>query len=113
MLIVFIVASQGISTLTKHTHRRRLSETPHAHLQTHDILRLHTDAERHESSRDGLFQRVVLVQPTVRVEGERVCPAGRVHVRLIEVGNDQCVLGQMVAPQRHWLGGHVCNGCCG
>ena len=33
MITIFIVASHGISTLTKHIHRRKLSETPHGHLE--------------------------------------------------------------------------------
>ena len=44
----------------------------------------HTNREGHE--RRVLLQLVVLVQPTVRSEFERISPDRRVHVTLVEVG---------------------------
>ena len=45
--------------------------------------RSHTDTEGHESR--VVLQLVVLVQPTIRVERERIFPDRRVHVTLVDV----------------------------
>ena len=64
-----------------------------------------TDREGNES-RIVLYS-VVLVQPTIRIEGERIFQDHWVHVTPVEIGNDQSAFGQIVASGRDRLADHV------
>ena len=64
-----------------------------------------TDREGNESR--VVLYRVVLVQPTIRLEGERIFPDHWIHVTLVEVGKDQSTFGQIVTSERDRLADHV------
>ena len=64
-----------------------------------------TDREGNES-RIVLYP-VVLVQPTIWIEGERIFPDHWVHVTPVEFVNDQSAFGQIVASGRDRLADHV------
>ena len=114
MCKVFVTTNTMAASIDERNFDRKVivktKEVAHSHLYGTSwwrSCRTLTDRERHEC-RVGL-QHVVLVQPTVRVECDRILPYFGIHVTLIEIGTHHGVLWQIIASECDRFADDVCN----
>ncbi len=71
------------------------------------MIRVSSHTDREWNERRVALNIVIGVKPTVRVEGERIFPYGRINVTLVEVGEDRSALWQIVPPECNRLADDV------